>query len=74
MKRTESFTLPSGMTLKNRVLMAPMTNSSSHPNGDVTEEELVYYARRAKSGIAAIITACCKCRTTRNWFSQCDCC
>ena len=58
MKLTESFTLPSGRTLKNRVLMAPMTNSSSHPNGDVAEEELVYYARRAKSGIGAIITAC----------------
>lgn len=58
MKLTESFTLPSGRILKNRVLMAPMTNSSSHPNGDVTEEELVYYSRRAKSGIGAIITAC----------------
>ncbi|KOS68671.1 NADH-dependent flavin oxidoreductase [Lysinibacillus contaminans] len=58
MKLTQPFTFPSGVTLKNRVLMAPMTISSSLPNGDVSEEEIAYYSRRAKSGIGAIITAC----------------
>ena len=58
MKLTQQFTLRSGVVLKNRVLMAPMTISSSQANGDVTEDELAYYHRRAKSGIGAVITAC----------------
>lgn len=58
MKFTQPFTLKSGVTLNNRILMAPMTISASQANGDVTEEELAYYHRRAKSGIGAVITAC----------------
>lgn len=58
MKFTQPFTLRSGVALHNRILMAPMTISASQPNGDVTEEELAYYHRRAKSGIGAVITAC----------------
>ena len=58
MKLTEPFTFPSGLTVKNRILMAPMTISSSDSNGDVTDEELAYYARRAKSGIGMVVTAC----------------
>ncbi|ANU11862.1 NADH-dependent flavin oxidoreductase [Planococcus antarcticus DSM 14505] len=54
----EPFTFTSGLTIKNRVLMAPMTTSSSDENGDVTEEELIYYKRRAESGLGAVITAC----------------
>lgn len=54
----EPFTFTSGLTLKNRILMAPMTTSSSDRNGDVTDEELVYYKRRAQSGLGAVITAC----------------
>lgn len=52
------FKLPSGIELKNRILMAPMTTSASTPHGDLTEEELIYYARRAKGGIGAVITSC----------------
>ena len=58
MKFTQPFTLRSGVTLNNRILMAPMTISASQASGDVTEEELAYYHRRAKSGIGAVITAC----------------
>ncbi|MDQ0428667.1 2,4-dienoyl-CoA reductase-like NADH-dependent reductase (Old Yellow Enzyme family) [Planomicrobium stackebrandtii] len=54
----EPFSFTSGLTLKNRVLMAPMTTSSSDQNGDVTEQELVYYKRRSQSGLGAVITAC----------------
>lgn len=51
------FTFEKGLTLKNKVLMAPMTTSSSTPEGDVTEEELIYYLVRS-SGPGAVITAC----------------
>jgi len=51
------FTIKEGLTLKNRVLMAPMTTSSSTPEGDVTDDELIYYLVRA-NGPGAVITAC----------------
>ncbi|MBO7743510.1 NADH-dependent flavin oxidoreductase [Paenibacillus sp. MWE-103] len=52
----EPFTLPSGARLKNRVLMAPMTNSSSLGSGEVSEQELLYYRERS-GGVGAVITA-----------------
>ena len=44
------------MQLKNRVLMAPMTHSSSLENGGVSEQELAYYRERS-GGVGAVITA-----------------
>lgn len=52
-----SYTLPNGVELKNRIIMAPMTNFSSNPDGTVTEAEVNYYARRSK-GVSMVITAC----------------
>ncbi|MBP2079424.1 NADH-dependent flavin oxidoreductase [Oceanobacillus polygoni] len=46
-----------GVELKNRIVMAPMTNYSSNPDGTVTDEEIAYYARRSK-GVSMVITAC----------------
>ncbi|MBA2939833.1 NADH-dependent flavin oxidoreductase [Paenibacillus sp. CGMCC 1.16610] len=53
----ETLKLRSGVQLRNRVLMAPMTNSSSHEDGTVSEQELAYYRERA-GGVGAVITAC----------------
>lgn len=53
----ESFTLKSGVTLDNRLLMAPMTTNSAFENGMITTDERIYYRRRA-SGVSAILTAC----------------
>jgi 2,4-dienoyl-CoA reductase-like NADH-dependent reductase (Old Yellow Enzyme family) len=53
----DPFSFNNGLTLKNRILMAPMTTSSSTPEGNVTEDELIYYLVRS-SGPSAIITAC----------------
>lgn len=47
--------LKSGVALKNRLVMAPMTTQQSFFNGVVTEEEIAYYAERSK-GIGAVIT------------------
>ncbi|MCM3439793.1 NADH-dependent flavin oxidoreductase [Metabacillus halosaccharovorans] len=52
-----SYTLPNGIQLKNRIVMAPMTNFSSNPDGTVTDAEVNYYARRSK-GASMVITAC----------------
>lgn len=53
----ESFRFTSGVALKNRVVMAPMTNFSSNEEGEVTGQELDYYIRRSK-GVGMVITAC----------------
>nr|WP_304220523.1 NADH-dependent flavin oxidoreductase [Fredinandcohnia onubensis] len=52
-----TFTLPNGVKLKNRLIMAPMTNFSSNPDGTVSDAEVSYYARRS-SGVSMVITAC----------------
>lgn len=52
----EPYTLPNGIEIRNRIMLAPMTNYSSNPNGSVAEDEIPYYARRSK-GVGAVITA-----------------
>ncbi len=44
-----------GITLRNRIVMAPMTRNQS-PNGIPTEEVVSYYSRRAKAEVGMIIT------------------
>lgn len=53
----EGFTFPNGVKLTNRVVMAPMTNFSSNPDGTVTDAEVEYYRRRS-GGVGMVITAC----------------
>jgi 2,4-dienoyl-CoA reductase-like NADH-dependent reductase (Old Yellow Enzyme family) len=53
----ETLQLKSGIQLSNRIVLAPMTNFSSHQDGIVSDEEVAYYARRAK-GVGMAITAC----------------
>ncbi|MGM0884065.1 MAG: NADH-dependent flavin oxidoreductase [Bacillota bacterium] len=53
----EAFSLKSGIQLKNRVVMAPMTNFSSNEDGTVSDAEIEYYARRS-GGVGLVITAC----------------
>lgn len=43
----ETFTFKNGVTLKNKLVMAPMTTMSSFYNGMVSKDELAYYAKRA---------------------------
>lgn len=53
----ESFTFRSGVQVKNRIVMAPMTNFSSNEDGTVTDDELRYYERRS-GGVGMVVTAC----------------
>ena len=50
------YTFKNGIQLKNRLVMAPMTNYSSNPDGSIHEAEIAYYHRRSK-GVGAVITA-----------------
>jgi fumarate reductase flavoprotein subunit len=51
-------TLPNGIELKNRIVMAPMTTCTGFFDGSVTKELIEYYQVRAGS-IGAIIVECC---------------
>ncbi len=53
----QPFSFAIGVSLKNRLVMAPMTNFSSNPDGTVSDEEVNYYARRSK-GVSMVVTAC----------------
>ena len=53
----QPFSFANGVSLKNRLVMAPMTNFSSNPDGTVSEAEVNYYARRSK-GVSMVVTAC----------------
>jgi 2,4-dienoyl-CoA reductase-like NADH-dependent reductase (Old Yellow Enzyme family) len=53
----ESFTLKNGVTIKNRVVMAPMTTWSSNDDYTISEEEVKYYKRRV-NGVGLVITGC----------------
>ncbi|MGG5325863.1 hypothetical protein IGJ83_003444 [Enterococcus pernyi] len=46
----------SGATLKNRLMMAPLTIYDSYENGMISDHELSYYKIRA-NGVGAVITA-----------------
>ncbi|MBR9979163.1 MAG: NADH-dependent flavin oxidoreductase [Bacteroidetes bacterium] len=54
----DPLSLRCGISLPNRVVMAPMTTWSSHPDGRIHEDELDYLRRRS-CGPGMIITAAC---------------
>ncbi|PTL39935.1 NADH-dependent flavin oxidoreductase [Alkalicoccus saliphilus] len=56
-KFLEPYTFANGMNVKNRIMLAPMTNFSSDEKGQVTPEELAYYRERSR-GAGTVITAC----------------
>jgi N-ethylmaleimide reductase len=43
-------------TLKNRIVMAPLTRQAADADGTPTDEMAAYYARRARGGVGLIIT------------------
>jgi 2,4-dienoyl-CoA reductase-like NADH-dependent reductase (Old Yellow Enzyme family) len=62
------FRLASGLTLRNRLLVAPMTTYSSYEDGTIREDELDYLERRARGGFGAITTAACYVHPTGHAF------
>ncbi|MDY4761616.1 NADH-dependent flavin oxidoreductase [Streptococcus thoraltensis] len=55
----QELTLPqSGITLKNRVAMSPMTTESAYHDGSVPEELISYYAKRSGQAGMIIVESC----------------
>ena len=67
-----SFILPrTGIVLKNRTVLAAMTNKQSHENGVLSEEEKKWLIRRAKGGFAITTTAATHVTETgRGWIGE----
>lgn len=53
----EPFTFKNGVTLRNRVVMAPMTTWSSNDDYTISDAELNYYKKRV-TGVGMVITGC----------------
>ena len=52
----ESWTMPNGLMIPNRSVLAAMTNKQSHADGTLSDEEIAFLIRRAKGGFG-IMTA-----------------
>ena len=52
----QPLTLSSGTTLKNRFILAPLTNSQSHVDGTLSEDEYHWLTKRAQGGFALTMT------------------
>lgn len=53
----QPFDLVQGLSLRNRIAMAPMTTWASNTDGTVSDEEIAYYRMRAKD-VGLVITGC----------------
>ncbi|MGV5306967.1 NADH-dependent flavin oxidoreductase [Pseudomonas aeruginosa] len=53
----QPFAFDNGLTLRNRVVMAPMTTWSANADGSISDAELDYYRHRAQ-GVGMVITGC----------------
>lgn len=51
-----SLTFPSGASMKNRFMLAPMTNKQSHEDGTLSEEEFHWLTMRAKGQFGMVMT------------------
>lgn len=56
-KLLRPFELKEGVTLNNRIVMAPMTTWSSNEDFSVSEKELEWYQERV-DGVGLVITGC----------------
>ena len=61
-------TLRCGLTLKNRCLLAPLTNTQSHENGVLSDEELRWLTMRAEGGFAMTRTCAAHVRADGKGF------
>lgn len=52
----ESLTFPHGPAMKNRFMLAPLTNLQSHPDGRLSDDEFKWLTMRAEGGFGLTMT------------------
>ena len=71
MKPTDSLEIGRGFVLKNRSLLAAMTNKQSNEDGTLSNEEITWLVRRAKGNFAITTTAAANVTETgRGWEGE----
>lgn len=58
------------LTLRNRLVMAPMTTVSGEPDGQFSLDEIAYLQRRAESGLGLVMTPACYCHKSGHAFDR----
>ncbi|MCO7261960.1 NADH-dependent flavin oxidoreductase [Dickeya zeae] len=53
----QPFAFKNGLTLRNHVVMAPMTTWSANPDGTISDQEVAYYRARV-NGVGMVVTGC----------------
>ncbi len=67
----ESLVLRSGLRVRNRIWLAPMTNRQSHDDGSLSDDELAWLERRARGGFGVIETCAAHIsRDGRGWAGE----
>ncbi len=54
---TEAMAFARGPAMKNRFMLAPLTNWQSHPDGRLSDEEVAWLTHRAAGGFGLVMTA-----------------
>jgi 2,4-dienoyl-CoA reductase-like NADH-dependent reductase (Old Yellow Enzyme family) len=65
----QPFAFKSGLTVKNRVAMAPMTTWSSNGDSTISDEEVRYYQPRV-GGVGLVITGCSRVSPSGQGFTD----
>ena len=52
----DAITFPCGISMKNRFMLAPLTNSQSHDDGTLSDEEFHWLTMRAKGSFGLTMT------------------
>lgn len=53
---SNSITFSCGLQMKNRFMLAPLTNQQSHENGQLSDDEFKWLTMRAKGGFGLVMT------------------
>ena len=61
-------TFAHGASMKNRFMLAPLTNSQSHPDGTLSDAEFHWLALRATGGFGAVMTCAAHVQPTGQGF------
>ena len=65
---SQPLSFPRGPAMKNRFMLAPLTNWQSHPDGRLSDEEFEWLTHRATGGFGLVMTAAAHVQRTGQGF------
>ncbi|PWB76335.1 NADH:flavin oxidoreductase, partial [candidate division GN15 bacterium] len=66
----EPFRITPTLTVRNRLVMAPMTTVSGNADGSFSDAEIGYFGRRARTGLGLVMTPACYCHKSGHSFDH----